>query len=404
MILKNVPGALEVWGKREYQESVVSVVVNTKHLRAREALLELIQSLGIAYQNETTLKYAAAYKELLTRHKVSFPPVSKQAFVAPKSKPKGAPTATTGGHVHDPDLHRSGHRTADIDPFDPAELYGVDTEGTYEQVRMRTPKTSSKSKTKHASIEEQLDQVSSSLGLLNDILDGLGPGDKVADNELIQTVLPTIERVHETIIRILQHDSGKLDETLNVRLFSANDAISEAMSKYERAKKDQLPNQTGAKRAPVAVAKVPSAPPKPTTTATGGKKDDEFDEFAQLAQRKRPGQQVAADLFSLNLSPAPTSTVKAQTMGGAPTNVPAASNPFLTPSAAPLFPSAASGTAPAANPFLSPAFSMSGFEPLQPLQPSSPSKPLTPNIIQPQQPPQQPPSHSQQQQPFDSLI
>jgi len=312
-------------------------------------------------------------------------------------------------------LHRSGRRVVDLDPFDPSELYGLDIEeGTYEQVRMRTPKTSSKSKTKHTSIEEQLDQVSSSLELLNDVLDGLGPGDQVIDNELIQTIMPAVERVHETIIRILQHESGKLDETLNARLFSANDAISEAMKKYERAKQGMLSNQksvggggsgTGGTTTPA--KRTPVAPPKPAPTK---KEDHDFDEFAQLAQRKRPGE--AADLFALNLSQPPPSTTTtaadpfAMTMSTTtPTNV----NPFLTPMTAftpsaaipPLFPSAPSGS----NSFVPPAYSFGSMEPLQPttFSPNStntntntntyptPSKSLTPNIIQPLSSPQRPP-------------
>lgn len=276
-----------MWGKREYQETVVSVVVNTKHLRARESLLELIQVLGTTYADKTNVKFAQAYKELLTRHRISFPPALKQPFVEPTNKP-AASRSGGGARGEGLELHRSSRQSPDeIDVLDPVGLYGLSTTGKYEEVRTSgggrnggsgraNNAPDSKRSAKEASIEEQLDSVSSSLSLLNDIIDNLGEKEKINDNELIPSILPEIERTHENIMRILQgSEVSKLGETLTARLFSANDAIAEALQKLEKAKKGILPTR----RPPSA----PVAPPKPSVP----QEDDEFDEFDAIAQRKR---------------------------------------------------------------------------------------------------------------------
>lgn len=358
-ILKNVPGAVEIWGKTEYQSAVVRAIVDTKHLRAREPLLELVQALGRAYEGRTDLVYGKAYKELLTQHRISFPPPAKQEFIAPAAK-----VAKSAGRAQEvQDLHRSStRRDSDfVDPFDPTGIYSPDEDaGNYETIR--SAPRQSKSKAKKASVEEQLDNISSSLSLLNDILDNLGPGDKVGENELIQTILPSVERVHQVIMTTLQNDAGSLGETLTVRLFSANDAISECLAKYEKAKKGIFPNPK--KKSP-SDSPTPVAPPKPVTPIK--KEEDSFDEFAILASRKRPGSSSLVQLNSASSVAAPLP------------NSPAANpfnNPFTTLTSPP-------GSA-SANPFLpSPASQPTSQIPLTLLQPTHAPSTLTPTILQP---------------------
>jgi len=363
-ILKNVPGAVEIWGKREYQEYVVNVVVTTKHLRAREALLELVQALGRAYENDSGLLYGTAYVELRTRHKISFPPPSTQEFVAPTARTVTKSPSKGSGGADVQDLHRSSTRKNPefIDPFDPTSMYALgEIEGNYETVRS-APK-SSKSKAKKASIEDQLDTIGSSMGLLNDVLDNLGPGDKVSENELIQSILPTVERLHQTIITTLQNDPDSLGETLLVRLFSANDAISETLNKYERAKKGIFSNKP--KKAP-SPAPAPKAPPKPTVPEKS--EDDSFDEFAALATRKRPGSGSTVTLASPTLF-APSA---ATTLNPSPFD-----NPFTTLSSQHPNPAYFNGILPPLEPQ-----QVSTQVPLVPLQPTHTAA-LTPTIVQP---------------------
>lgn len=353
-----MPGAVEIWGKREYQETVVNVAVTTKHLRAREALLELIQALGRAYESDSTLQFGKAYVELRTRHKISFPPPSTQPFVAPTPSAASKPRSKSPGGTDVQDLHRSSRRDQDfVDPFDPTGLYGLeDSVGSYETVR--SAPRSSKSKAKKASIEDQLDTIGSSLSLLNDILDNLGPGDKVSDNELIQTILPTVERLHQTIMTTLQNDPDKLGETLTVRLFSANDAISETLNKYERAKKGLVNNKPKKTASPA-----PVAPPKPNTPER--KEEDAFDEFAVLATRKRPGS-GGMHALSMNTFAAPVPSQNPNPFD----------NPFTT-----LSPQQPANTA---NPFLPPLQpQQASLVPLVPLQPTQPNNTLSPTVVQP---------------------
>lgn len=353
-----MPGAIEIWGKREYQETVVNVAVTTKHLRAREALLELIQALGRAYENESTLQFGKAYVELRTRHKISFPPPSTQPFVAPSTGSASKATSKSPGGTDVQDLHRSSRRNQDfVDPFDPTGIYGLDDgDSAYETVR--SAPRSSKSKAKKASIEDQLDTIGSSLSLLNDIIDNLGPGDKVSDNELIQSILPTVERLHQTIMTMLQNDPESLGETLTVRLFSANDAISETLNKYERAKKGLLSPKPKKSASPA-----PVAPPKPSVPEK--KDEDAFDEFAALATRKRPG---SGGMHALSMN-AFASPVPSQ-------NPNPFDNPFTT-----LSPQQPADNA---NIFLAPLQpQQASLVPLVPLQPTQSGANPTPTIVQP---------------------
>ena len=283
-ILKNVPGAIAIWGKREYQEVVVATVCNTKFMRARESLLELIQALGIAYAADKSVCFSQAYTELLTRHRVSFPPPNKQPFVPPTEKVSTGSGANKSPRHHGPDLTRSARRHRDeIDIYDPTGIFSEETHRDYETVKSTPSKRSGRSqrREKDASIEDQLDAVSSSISLLNDIIDNLGEGEKIEGNELIATILPSIEKTADTIIRIIQSDDTG-NEELTARLFSANDAITEALSRYDAAKKGRKVPPKIAVSTPA-----PNAPPKPTPTQPQA--SDPFDdEFAMLASRGRP--------------------------------------------------------------------------------------------------------------------
>lgn len=285
-ILKNVPGALEVWGRRENQEAVVQICVTTKHLRAREPLLELVQSLGITYQDHATWRFSQAYKELLNRHRISFPPPSKQPFSAPTSKP-AANAASQRAETQD--LHKSARRVPQEEIYDPTDF--EEENGAYEHVHSRPHHHQSKTKGKNASIEDQLESVSGSLSLMNDILNNLGPGDKILENELIQSVLPTITSLQENIMRILQGDLGFSEELL-ARLLSANETIAETLQKYENAKKGIFPQRKSPAAAKPA-SPAPKAPPKPTLV-----EEDPFDDFAALAGRKRPNESFGTTRMS----------------------------------------------------------------------------------------------------------
>lgn len=369
-----------MWGKREYQEAVVTVIMNTKHLRARESLLELIQSLGITYADDSTLKFGQAYKELLTRHRISFPPPSKQPFVAPTAKPSASRVG--GDRGEGVGLTRSSrHAPDEIDIMDPVGLYGPERSGKYEEVRRdggssgkrrnsASGNAASKKSAKEASIEEQLDSVSSSLSLLNDVIDNLGPSEKVSENELIPSILPEIEKTHETIMRILQSsDTSKLGEVLTARLFSANDAIAETLGKLEKAKKGIRAKRSAAPAAP-------AAPPKPALV-----EDDPFDEFDAIAKRNRGPSAGASSFPPMMLSSAlPASHPNPR---DAPPTQPIPMDLLsLVPQSPPNQTPPAFSTAPANNPFDSLSFPPSSdfgglsLQPIsaQPVQPFAPSQ------------------------------
>lgn len=343
-ILKNVPGAVLIWGKREFQETVVSAVMNTKFLRARESLLELVQALGIAYASDKKVAFSQAYTELLTRHRISFPPPNKQGFVAPTERVvTGAAKSPRDEAQRLRKSARKDHSLVDI--YDPTGIFSDEgIKGDYETVRSQ-PRRRHRAP-KEASIEDQLDAVSSSISLLNDIIDNLGEGEKVMENELILEIVPSIQKTAETIIRIIQSDTDK-DEELTARLFSANDAITEALERYEAAKRGKKLKP----KIPITKAdkKTPTAPPKPVATKI---EDDAFDdEFTMLAQRNRtPSTQtlntasfggarpVTLDLLGfgepsasqpvLQPPPASASSPNLQPSPFAAASPPAVSNPF----------------------------------------------------------------------------
>lgn len=342
-ILKNVPGAVVIWGKRDFQETVVAAVCSTKFLRARESLLELVQALGIAYSSDKKVCFSQAYTELLTRHRISFPPPNKQGFVAPTERVMtGAAKSPRDEATRLRKSARKDHSLVDI--YDPTGIFADEgVKGDYETVRSQPRRRHRPPK--EASIEDQLDAVSSSISLLNDIIDNLGEGEKVMENELILEIVPSIQKTAETIIRIIQSDTDK-DEELTARLFSANDAITEALERYEAAKR----GKKLAPKIPVTKAdkKVPSAPPKPVAPKVD---DDPFDdEFTALAQRNRT----------------PSTKTLSQVESGAPPRMvdllgfgePVASQPMLQPppasaSSPNLHPSAFTAVSPpaATNPF-----------------------------------------------------
>lgn len=350
-ILKNVPGALLIWGKRDFQEVVVASVCNTKFLRAREALLELVQSLGITYASDKNVCFAQAYTELLTRHRISFPPPNKQNFVAPTERVvTGAGKSPRAPGQRLQKSARKDHSLVDI--YDPTGIFSDEgVNGEYETVRS-TPRRRDKPRhPKEASIEDQLDAVSSSISLLNDIIDNLGVGEKVADNELINEIVPSIQKTAETVIRIIQNDSDNSEE-LMARLFSANDAITEALERYEAAKKGKkLPSKFPASKA----AQPPSAPPKPHTKPVAD--DDEFDEFTALATRNRSSMSLNApssgtarpvvlDLLGFGAEPVAMQPVLQPPPATSPTNTNNSRPNLFAPASAASPPAAASAFTP----------------------------------------------------------
>lgn len=285
-LIKNCESVIPYFGRREFQETLVKIAMETQSFRAKDKILDIVQFLSDGLSERSDLFYAQSYKVLLYHYKVKFPPKRDETFIPPKKIEKKPSQFSNPNIIETQNLQKSSsvHQSILNDPFGIGQDFGVSTP-TYESI----PKESRSSTSSHRHDEstngvyKQIEAAKTNFTLLLDLLDNTPPGKELKNNELVNEVLNECRTLRKSFLKMIEECSLINNEKLLDAVLRMNDNLYEAINEHGKALK-------GERVARTRIQKKKST--KQVKKREKKKKSDVVDEFAILASRKRPDDQI----------------------------------------------------------------------------------------------------------------